>query len=190
MAPILLTFGTLRFIVVSLAVFAQIYLFVRIRRAIKTSEKSDRFKSLAVFLSGAAIGLLFAMNVLILLKPIPWVDPPVATQALLFYLPAVWGIGSILSALLLVFSQAAGSLGREIARRWRTADPREEGPPADPGRRRFLQAGRGRLPQRPLFFPATAPPGPEDPTKYRHSRCLSALRSGWSISPTTTPAST
>jgi len=152
MAPILLTFGTLRFIVVSLAVFAQIYLFVRIRRAIKTSEKSDRFKSLAVFLSGAAIGLLFAMNVLILLKPIPWVDPPVATQALLFYLPAVWGIGSILSALLLVFSQAAGSLGRKILRRWRTADPREEGPPADPGRRRFLQAGAGTLAAAPLVL--------------------------------------
>jgi len=146
MAPTL-TFGTLRFIVVSLAVFAQIYLFVRIRRAIRSSERSARFKSLAVFLSGAAIGLLFAMNVLILLKPIPWVDPPVTTQALLFYLPAVWGIGSILSALLLVFSQAAAFLGRAIVRSWR-----EEGLPADPGRRRFLQAGAGTLAAAPLVL--------------------------------------
>ena len=46
MAPTL-TFGTLRFIVVSLAVFAQIYLFVRIRHAIRSSNRSDRFKSLA-----------------------------------------------------------------------------------------------------------------------------------------------
>jgi hypothetical protein len=147
-----LTFGTLRFIVVSLAVFAQIYLFVRIRRAIRSSERSDRFKSLAVFLSGAAIGLLFTMNVLILLKPIPWVDPPVATQALLFYLPAVWGIGSILSALLLVFLQAAGFLGRAIVRRWCNADASEEGLPADPGRRRFLQAGAGTLAAAPLVL--------------------------------------
>jgi len=151
MAPTL-TFGTLRFIVVSLAIFAQIYLFVRIRHAIRSSERSDRFKSLAVLLSGAAIGLLFAMNVLILLKPIPWVDPPVATRALLFYLPAVWGIGSILSALLLVFSQAAGSLGRAIAQRRRDAVPREEGPPADPGRRRFLRAGAGALAAAPLVL--------------------------------------
>jgi predicted MPP superfamily phosphohydrolase len=150
MAPTLLTFGTLRFIVVSLAVFAQIYLFVRIRRAIRSSGRSDRSKSLAVFLSGAAIGLLFAMNVLILLKPIPWVDPPAATQAFLFYLPAVWGIGSILSALLLVFSQAVESLGRAIVRSWRSAVPREEGLPVDPGRRRFLQAGAGALAAAPL----------------------------------------
>jgi predicted MPP superfamily phosphohydrolase len=152
MAPTLLTFGTLRFIVVSLALFAQIYLFVRIRRAILSAERSARFKSLAVFLSGAAIGLLFAMNVLILLKPIPWVDPPAATQALLFYLPAVWGIGSILSALLLVFTQAAGSLGRAIVRCWHSAVPREEGPPADAGRRRFLQAGAGALAAAPLVL--------------------------------------
>ena len=151
MAPTL-TFGTLRFIVVSLAIFALIYLFVRIRRAIRSSERSDRFKSLAVLLSGAAIGLLFAMNVLILLKPIPWVDPSVATRALLFYLPAVWGIGSILSALLLVFSQAAGFLGRAIAQRRRNAVPREEGPPADPGRRRFLRAGAGALAAAPLVL--------------------------------------
>jgi predicted MPP superfamily phosphohydrolase len=151
MAPTL-TFGTLRFIVVSLAVFAQIYLFVRIRHAIRSSNRSDRFKTLAVFLSGAAIGLLFAMNVLILLKPIPWVDPPAATQALLFYLPAVWGIGSILSALLLVCSQVAGSLGRAIIRQWRNPAPRAEGLPADPGRRRFLQAGAGALAAAPLVL--------------------------------------
>lgn len=152
MAPTLLSFGTLRFIVVSLAIFAQIYLFVRIRSAIRSSERSDRIKSLAVFLSGAAIGLLFAMNVLILLKPIPWLNPSVATQALLFYLPAVWGIGSILSALLLVFSQAAGSLGRAILQRLRSAVPREEGHPADLGRRRFLQAGAGALAAAPLVL--------------------------------------
>jgi hypothetical protein len=175
MAPTL-TFGTLRFIVVSLAVFAQIYLFLRIRHAIRSSERSARFKSLAVVLAGALIVLLFALNVLILLKPIPWVDPPAAAQALLFYLPAVWGIGSILSALLLVCSQAAGFLGQTIIGRCRNPARPAEGPPADPERRRLLQAGVGRLPQRPLSFPATAPPGPEGPMRCGHSRCLSACR--------------
>jgi predicted MPP superfamily phosphohydrolase len=151
MTPIL-TFGTLRFIVVSLAVFAQIYLFVRIRHAIRSSNRSERFKSLAVILSGAAIGLLFAMNVLILIKPIPWADPSVATQALLFYLPAVWGLGSILSALLLVFSQAAGSLGRAIVRQWRKTAPGAGGSLVDTGRRRFLQAGAGALAAAPLVL--------------------------------------
>jgi predicted MPP superfamily phosphohydrolase len=151
MTPIL-TFGTLRFIVVSLAVFAQIYLFVRIRHAIRSSNRSERFKSLAVILSGAAIGLLFAMNVLILIKPIPWADPSVATQALLFYLPAVWGLGSILSALLLVFSQAAGSLGRAIVRQWRKTAPGAGGSHVDTGRRRFLQAGAGALAAAPLVL--------------------------------------
>jgi predicted MPP superfamily phosphohydrolase len=151
MAPTL-TFGTLRFIVVSLAVFAQIYLFVRIRHAIRSSDWSARTKSLAVVLAGALIGLLFAMNVLILLKPISWVDPPAAAQALLFYLPAVWGIGSILSALLLVCSQAAGSLGRAIIGRCRNPARRAEGPPANPERRRFLQAGAGALAAAPLVL--------------------------------------
>ena len=147
-----LTFGTLRFIIVSLALFAQIYLFVRIRHAIRSSERSGRTKSLAIVLAGALIGLLFAMNVLILLKPIPWVDPPAAAQALFFYLPAVWGIGSILSALLLVCSQAAGSVGRAIVRQWRNPDPRAEGPPANPERRLFLQAGAGALAAAPLVL--------------------------------------
>jgi predicted MPP superfamily phosphohydrolase len=151
MAPTL-TFGTLRFIVVSLAVFAQIYLFVRIRHAIRSSERSARFKSLAVVLAGALIGLLFAMSVLILLKPIPWVDPPAAAQALLFYLPAVWGIGSILSALLLVCSQVAGSLGRAILRRCRNPVSLAAEPPASPERRRFLQAGAGALAVAPLVL--------------------------------------
>ena len=94
----------------------------------------------------------FALNVLILLKPIPWVDPPAAAQALLFYLPAVWGIGSILSALLLVCSQAAGSLGRAIIGRCRNPACRAEGPPANPERRRFLQAGAGALAAAPLVL--------------------------------------
>ncbi len=147
-----LTFGTLRFIVVSLAVFAQIYLFVRLRTAVRSTERSERFKLLAVLLAGSVIGLLFAMNVYILVRPVPWVDPPAPVQALLFYLPAVWGFGSILSAALLAAVQVAGVLGRAIAGRIRGADPREGGAPADPGRRLFLQTGVGAVAAAPLIL--------------------------------------
>jgi len=147
-----LTFGTLRFIVVSLAVFAQIYLFVRVRTAIRSTERSERFKLLAVLLAGSVIGLLFALNVYILVRPVPWVDPPTPVQALLFYLPAVWGFGSILSAAQLAAVHVAGVLGRAIAGRIRGADPREGGAPADPGRRLFLQTGAAAVAAAPLIL--------------------------------------
>ncbi len=147
-----LTFGTLRFIVVSLAVFAQIYLFLRFRQAVVSSGRTPRVKSAAVLLAGSVIALLFAMNIFILVRPVPWVDPPAPVQALLFYLPAVWGFGSILSALLLAAVQVAGSLGRAIAGRIRRPDPREGQLPADSGRRLFLQAGMGAVAAAPLFL--------------------------------------
>jgi len=147
-----LTFGTLRFIVVSLAVFAQLYLFLRFRQAVVSSGRTPRVKSAAVLLAGSVIALLFAMNIFILVRPVPWVDPPAPVQALLFYLPAVWGFGSILSALLLAAVQVAGSLGRAIAGRIRRPDPREGQLPADSGRRLFLQAGMGAVAAAPLFL--------------------------------------
>ena len=147
-----LTFGTLRFIVVSLAVFAQIYLFLRFRQSVRSSGRSQRVKSAALVLAGSVIGLLFAMNLFILIRPVAWVDPPAPVQALLFYLPAVWGFGSILSALLLAVFQAAGGLARAIAGRIRGPAPREGEPPEDAGRRLFLQAGVGAVAAAPLFL--------------------------------------
>ena len=95
MAPTL-TFGTLRFIIVSLAIFAQIYLFVRFGRAIRSSGRSRRFKIIAVILAGAAIISLFAMNGFILSSPFTRMDLSPAAGFVLFYLPAIWVIGSIL----------------------------------------------------------------------------------------------
>lgn len=151
MAPSI-TFGTLRFVVVSLAVFAQIYLFLRFRQAVVSSGRPQRVKSAAVLLGGAVIGLLFAMNVFILVRPVLWMDPPAPAQALLFYLPAVWGLGSILSALLLGAFQAAGGLGREIGGRFRGPAPLEGASPADPGRRVFLQAGTAAIAAAPFVL--------------------------------------
>ena len=147
-----LTFGTLRYIVVSLAVFAQLYLFVRVRQAVLSSGLPERVKRPAVFLAGSGIGLLFAMNVFILVRPIPWVEAPAPLRALLFYLPAAWGFGSILSALLLALSQGAWGLGRAVARRFKGAAHRPWEDPADPGRRLFLQAGAGAIAAAPFVL--------------------------------------
>lgn len=147
-----LTFGTLRFIVVSLAVFAQIYLFLRFRRAVLCSGRSHRVKSVVPVLAGSVIGLLFAMNLWILIRPVAWVDPPAPAQTLLFYLPAVWSFGSILSALLLAVFQVAGGLVRAVAGRVRGIGPPLREPLADPGRRLFLQAGAGAVAAAPLVL--------------------------------------
>src|SRR5512137_2417918 len=110
MAP--LPFGTFRLIIVSLAVLAQMYLFWRIRQAIRSSRGSGRRTSLVVALAGVAVGVLFAANWHIMTTPIPWLNPPTLAQAVLFYAPAVWSFGSIFSALLLLIAQLIGGLGK------------------------------------------------------------------------------
>jgi predicted MPP superfamily phosphohydrolase len=145
-------FGTLLFTILTLAVLAQIYLVVRIRQAIRSWRRSDRFKLRAILLADAVIVLLFAGNAYIMFKPIPWIDPPLAAQVILFYLPAVWGFGSILSALLLGLAQVAGGLGRLAARLRRAMVGQLPPVPVDLARRRFLQAGVGGLAAAPLIL--------------------------------------
>src|SRR4030042_906452 len=108
--------ATFRRTILTLALLAQIFLFNRPRQAIRSSRRSDRFKSQAVGVAGAAICLLFVANLYILFRPVPWADPPAAAQIGLFYPPAVWGLGSIFSALLLFLGQVAGLLVRLIVR--------------------------------------------------------------------------
>jgi uncharacterized protein len=151
MAPSL-TFGTLRFIIVTLAVFAQIYLFVRIWRAIRSLGRSRRFKTTAAVLAGAAIVLVFAMNGFILSGPFTRADLPPVAGFVLFYIPAIWIIGSILSALLLLIEEAAGGLWRVIFPSGR--NPANETPeaPEDPSRRRVLKVGVGGLAAAPFIL--------------------------------------
>jgi uncharacterized protein len=151
MAPSL-TFGTLRFIIVGLAVFAQIYLFVRIWRAIRSSGRSRRFKTSAAVLAGAAIVLIFAMNGFILSGPFTRADLPPAAGFVLFYLPAIWVIGSILSALLLLIEEVAGGLWRVIFLSGRNPADETAETPADPSRRRVLKVGVGGLAAAPFIL--------------------------------------
>src|SRR5512144_1591893 len=99
--PLGIRFPRLRLIIVGLALVAQVYLFIRIRRAILSSHKSDRFKSRAIRLAGAGIVLFFVLNACLLFAQIPWVDPPITAQVGLFYPTAIWNFGSLFSALLL-----------------------------------------------------------------------------------------
>jgi len=145
-------FATIRLIVVSLAVFAQIYLFFRIRRSIRSSGRSDHFKKLAVVLAGAAIILIFSMNIFILTRPMPWADLPPPAGFVLFYLPAIWSIGSIFSALLLLFEEMAGGLLQLILRPHRNRAAESNGVPVNPERRRFLKIGAGGLAAAPLIL--------------------------------------
>jgi predicted MPP superfamily phosphohydrolase len=141
-------FGTFRLIIVSLAVFAQIYLLWRIRQATRSPRRSGR----GIALAGAVIGGLFAANWYIMVRPVPWVDPPTLAQALLFYAPAVWSFGSIFSALLLLLTQAVGGLARMAVRIVRRiAGPASAASP-DPGRRLFLRAGVGGLAAAPFLL--------------------------------------
>lgn len=146
------TFGTFRLIVVSLAVFAQIYLFWRIRQAMRSSRGSGRRTSLVVALTGVAIGILFAANWRIMSAPVPWVDPPTLAQAVLFYAPAVWSFGSIFSALLLLVAQGIGGLAKLAAWILRRRSAPATAEPANPERRLFLKAGVGGLAAAPFLL--------------------------------------
>ncbi|HYA03440.1 MAG TPA: metallophosphoesterase [Syntrophobacteria bacterium] len=145
-------FATLRWIILALAVLAQIYFFVHARRAIGSSRRSARFKSQASRLVGAAIGLLFVMNYYIMVRPIPWVDAPVTAQVGLFDPPAVWGLGSIFSALILCLTRVAVGLGRTGVRVYRGLAGRRAPDPVNVGRRRFLRAGVSGLAAAPFVL--------------------------------------
>jgi len=145
-------FATLRLTILTLAVLAQIYLFVRIRHFIRSLGRSERFKSRAVRLVGAGIGLLFGLNGYILFRPIPWVDPPMAAQLGLFYPPTVWAFGSLFSALLLCLIRIVGRRGRMIFRLYQHLTGQTASTPVNLSRRRFLQAGAGGMATVPLLL--------------------------------------
>jgi len=144
-------FPRLRLIIVGLAFAAQIYLFLRIRRAILSSDRSERFKTRCIRLAGAIILGCFALNAYLLFRQIPWVDPPLAAQVGLFYPVAIWNFGSLFSALLLLFMRLAGGLTRLFVGASRPgAAPSAS--PVNIGRRRFLQAGVGGVAAAPLLL--------------------------------------
>jgi predicted MPP superfamily phosphohydrolase len=141
-----------RILVVLLAVLAQLYLFTRIRHAVRSSRRSRRFQSRAVGSAGAAIVLLSALGGFIQARPIPWVDPPAFVQVFFFYLPEVWIVGSLCSVLILLFFRGAGHVGRKTVRIRHELTGQSVDPGVDAGRRRFLQTGMGALAAAPFVL--------------------------------------
>ena len=145
-------FPRLRLIALAVVLLAQVYLFVRIREAIRSSHRSGRFKSWAIRLVGGGMSLLFVLNGYTLFRHVPWLDPPIAAQVGLFYPVAVWNFGSLFSALLLGLRRLAGRLGRMGVRLSRAPVSLTASAPGNPGRRRFLQAWVGGLAAAPMVL--------------------------------------
>ena len=145
-------FASFRLTIILLTFLSQVYLFVRIRQFIHSLSRSESFKSRAILLIGAGIGLLFVLNGYILFRPILWVNPPMVAQLSLFYPPTVWTFGSILSALFLFLIRAVSGMGRMIVRFYRHLTNQTVSTPVNLSRRRFLQAGTGGIATVPLLF--------------------------------------
>jgi predicted MPP superfamily phosphohydrolase len=146
------SFVQLRLIISVVAILAQLYLFRRISQFIRTSHRSNLFKSTLIGGVGLIIAGLFMMNAFILLRSIIWVDPPEAIDVILFYFPAVWTFGSIFSALILFLIQILGNLRRIAVRCGRSQDRQLNAPPVNLQRRRFLQVGISGIVAAPLVL--------------------------------------
>jgi hypothetical protein len=92
------------------------------------------------------------LNAYLLFLHIPWVDPPIAAQVGLFYPVAIWSFGSLFSALLLFVMRLAGGLTHLTVRLSRGHAAQKASVPANPSRRRFLQAGVGSAAAAPLLL--------------------------------------
>jgi hypothetical protein len=145
-------FPRLRLIALAVLFLAQIYLFVRTREAIRTSRRSDRLKSWAIRLVGAAMGLLLVLNGYTLFRHVPWADPPIAAQVGLFYPVATCNFGSLFSALFLFLARLIGWLGWHVLWLFRTHVAQTTPAPLNLGRRRILQAGAGGLAVAPMVL--------------------------------------
>lgn len=146
-------FPFLRLTILTLVLLAQVYLFLRIRTAIRASGRDARAARRLAALIGLLFCLLFALNTYMAWRPIPWVDPPRMVQLGLFYLAAVWSFGSLFSGLALLLVRFLALCGRAIRavlrhRPHRAAEER----PVDPGRRRILQAGMAGVVAAPVVL--------------------------------------
>jgi hypothetical protein len=146
-------FATIRLILLTLVVFSQLYLFVRIRRAVNSLPGSRLFKSCAVVLAGITILLLFTSARYIMFHPVTGYRAPAMERLFLFYFPPIWIFGSILSALLLFIFDSCAWLGRLIFQLF-FKFRRKELSPINLARRHFLQAGLGGLATAPFALSA------------------------------------
>jgi len=142
-----MSFGVIRLTAAILAIAAQIHIFLSIRSALLSANRSDRFKRRAVLACGLLILALSASYWLLAAYPIEPGGLPRQARIALFYLPVLWVFGSIFSSAILLVIQAALYLGRTV----KSDSGSKELAAADPERRLFIQAGMGGLAAAPLF---------------------------------------
>ncbi len=141
-----LHFAAFRLAILVPLLLAQIYLFLCIRKMILSSRWKGQFKHVAVIVTGLVMGLLCATNARMFFRNVVWVDPSWEVRTFLFYLPAVWVFGSILSALLLGLAHIVGGLVKMVIYIGRKRVVH------DPGRRRFLESGAAALAMAPFIM--------------------------------------
>lgn len=144
-------FEIFRTSIATVAILAQVYLILRVMKIIWSRPGTNRSKIWLTLLVSVTIGALFLMNAFLMIKPVPWVNPPVIAQVALFYLPAVWSFGSILSAVLLFAIQVMGWLGTAVTWLFHTLSGRMDlSSEPDPDRRRLLRTVVGGLAAAPF----------------------------------------
>ena len=184
-----LPFATFRLTILSLALLAQIYLFVRARRAIRSSRRSDRFKSRAVGVAGRRSACSLWRTSTSCSDLSPGRTRRRRCRSSSSIPPVVWNLGSLFSALLLVLGQIAGFLVRWAVQLARLLTRLPAPAPVNPDRRLLLQAGTGGLFAVPLLLSGYGASYVGRRGDVRGSPCLSAAPSGWFSLPTSMPAS-
>lgn len=144
-------FEAIRLVVLALVVFSQVYLFVHIRRAVRSLRLSRWIKSSVVVLLGLTIFLLFSVNRYTMVRPVVLAGTLKPAELVLFYAAAAWTLGSILSTIVLLVVHFAGWICR-ISSKIFTPSGRNACVPFDPARRRFLQIGLNGIAVAPFVF--------------------------------------
>lgn len=164
------SFTLIRGIILVIAVFSQVYLFFIVRRAVLSSSKPEPLKSGAVWAIGLGMVVLSFLDLHALTRQMRWVEPSYLISIWFYYLPAIWVLGSVLSAAVLISAQLVIFLGKIGLRGFRYNSGRTASPSPDPERRAVIQASLGVLAAAPLFITGY---GALDEAKSFHVREIS-----------------
>jgi uncharacterized protein len=146
-------FYSVRLTLVIASVAAQLYIFFTIRSALLCSGRSERFKSLASWGAGLTMASLTVVFWFTTVNAVALPDTPGLLHTVLFYIPAVWNLGSIFSAGTVLLIQALRLTWTALIMRGRETTPGSQGRGTiSPGRRSFLRAGAGGLAAAPFAF--------------------------------------
>ena len=144
-------FYSVRLTLVIASVAAQLYIFFTIRSVLLCSSRSERFKSLALWGAGLAMASLTVVFWFTTFNAVALPNTPGFMHTALFYIPAVWTLGSIFSAGTIMLIQALRHAWTSIVTWRHDKSPGSRAREAmSPGRRSFLRAGAGSLAAAPF----------------------------------------